>query len=223
MTKTEKEQVISIPASRTEGDKTPDMDCVEIDPFQSPPPARKATTRTVQTVIAGLISIPASRTEGDRPRPSGACIWGYFNPRLPHGRRRSGTPGCGRSIRFQSPPPARKATYSRSACSIGVSQFQFPPPARKATLDVRPGQACRVISIPASRTEGDLIPTGFPLTYRKFQSPPPARKATAKYSCLLIHEYHMQIFLYFLLQSNDYSPIKNVFWWCEPIMKRMII
>ena len=123
--------------------------------FQSPPPARKATTGLYRYSDRESISIPASRTEGDHPDGSDRDCWADFNPRLPHGRRPS-PPFWGLHMGiFQSPPPARKATkwdaWMRTVYPISI-------PASRTEGDVQPLRLLhrrQPISIPASRTEGD--------------------------------------------------------------------
>ena len=146
--------------------------------FQSPPPARKATSqpsfRPGSTIYfnprlphgrrpsSPLAFRSALSFQSPPPARKATHLWRNqylytwnFNPRLPHGRRRVQFLQYSSLIPFQSPPPARKATVISVYGFRTVSKFQSPPPARKATLRLRHANGDDAISIPASRTEGD--------------------------------------------------------------------
>ena len=56
----------------------------------------------------------------------------YFNPRLPHGRRRGSGRRRSLHLRFQSTPPSREAPVVSYKSSV-LLRFQSTPPSREAT------------------------------------------------------------------------------------------
>ena len=78
------------------------------------------------------VSIHAPRAEGDDGGVAAVAVGDGFNPRPPRGGRPAGSRSRGRPVRFQSTPPARRATR-----------------------DVEPPRADRRVSIHAPRAEGD--------------------------------------------------------------------
>ena len=101
--------------------------------FQSTLPARGATA-----------------TSPRRSRPTS-----NFNPRSPHGERRSTPTTTGRSSSFQSTLPARGATSRAARASDCVRPFQSTLPARGATHGGMARRAGSLISIHAPRTGSD--------------------------------------------------------------------
>ena len=86
--------------------------------FQSTLPARGATSSIIAAANALDISIHAPRTGSDTAS-SGRRRWQpYFNPRSPHGERRTRIPVCSSRRVFQSTLPARGATWTISPCAV---------------------------------------------------------------------------------------------------------
>ena len=112
---------------------SPLIDCANLSPFQSTPPARAATS-------------PGRRTA--RSRRS-------FNPRRPRGRRPIEVYSLGSKAEFQSTPPARAATRISSAICAHTCMFQSTPPARAATGRTGRGRCGHGVSIHAAREGGD--------------------------------------------------------------------
>ena len=106
--------------------------------FQSTLPARGATA-----------------TSPRRSRPTS-----NFNPRSPHGERRSTPTTTGRSSSFQSTLPARGATSRAARASDCVRPFQSTLPARGATHGGMARRAGSLISIHAPRTGSDALGGG---------------------------------------------------------------
>ena len=109
-------QFQSTPPSR---EATPcTLHCVRIEMFQSTPPSREAT-RVLDVVASwSLVSIHAPLTGGDVNDLCTLMTEGSFNPRPPHGRRRSSRSRMrAASNKFQSTPPSREAT-SRTSRSV---------------------------------------------------------------------------------------------------------
>ena len=81
--------------------------------FQSTLPARGATSVCWRCPTCKRISIHAPRTGSDNRQHHKTFLSGDFNPRSPHGERRSTTLHGWRSNPFQSTLPARGATFPR--------------------------------------------------------------------------------------------------------------
>ena len=131
----------------------------------------------------------------------------YFNPRSPHGERRSTSTTSIRDGTFQSTLPARGATRSDVRRSRSAKQFQSTLPARGATLapvlcggreyfNPRSPHGERLelrglrivdlaISIHAPRTGSDFSCAAFAVASSPFQSTLPARGATIHTTSLL--------------------------------------
>ena len=86
--------------------------------FQSTPPARGATIKTVPSPSTTLISIHAPREGGDSTTCSSSRRTGDFNPRPPRGGRLHWVLRRLYPPRFQSTPPARGATAIAKAARI---------------------------------------------------------------------------------------------------------
>ena len=100
--------------------------------FQSTLPARGATVSRIASSAFSRISIHAPRTGSDKSMRKHQASERHFNPRSPHGERRSAGHLPARLQRFQSTLPARGATYVGSH-SAAYSAFQSTLPARGAT------------------------------------------------------------------------------------------
>ena len=81
--------------------------------FQSTLPARGATPAAVRGGAFHVISIHAPRTGSDSSWGSICAATGHFNPRSPHGERRTSMGLNIASNEFQSTLPARGATAAR--------------------------------------------------------------------------------------------------------------
>ena len=129
--------------------------------FQSTPPARGATDRRSPYPGQCGISIHAPREGGDSCRPSFFNILAQISIHAPR-EGGDGKSGHGKTAgpKFQSTPPARGATLTRSGLSPGL-RFQSTPPARGATL-----------------IDADIS------NLSAFQSTPPARGATERSATL---------------------------------------
>ena len=125
-----------------------------------------------------------------------------FNPRSPHGERRSKRRRGKTTRRFQSTLPARGATaylrrsrhprlhfnprsphgerLVRGHGSVRRNQFQSTLPARGATREIIIDAADMSISIHAPRTGSDVVQLKVVYRREKFQSTLPARGATCK-------------------------------------------
>ena len=149
--------LISIHAPRTGSDATYFAMQIASDVFQSTLPARGATPPDTIIIAQGIyISIHAPRTGSDALALSStlgedrfqstlpargatstltSSRWRRknFNPRSPHGERRTQTATSERGKRFQSTLPARGATSRREVTRFGKG-FQSTLPARGATL-----------------------------------------------------------------------------------------
>ena len=126
---------VSIHAPRAEGDALSGHARVSVIVSIHAPRA-EGDSAVRQRALRDVVSIHAPRAEGDRSRPASS----------------------GGSPRFQSTPPARRATSGRYGSDAGVS-----------------------VSIHAPRAEGDAKPTPAPVPANWFQSTPPARRATPSF------------------------------------------
>ena len=104
---------VSIHAPRTGGDERVVFTGELIAEFQSTPPARGATPEPAGDLLKHSVSIHAPRTGGDAIASAGLKQELGFNPRPPHGGRRSGSHTVTTEKQFQSTPPARGATRVR--------------------------------------------------------------------------------------------------------------
>ena len=167
--------------------------------FQSTPPSREATRScddhrwsihiSIHASLTGgdycyggydhsyHISIHASLTGGDYILRRHMSQINYFNPRLPHGRRRHIVQMQHQAERFQSTPPSREATSTMTSITSTV-KFQSTPPSREATYVNLEVEEVDTISIHASLTGGDIRELRADLIESLFQSTPPSREAT---------------------------------------------
>ena len=145
--------------------------------FQSTLPARGATPRPGAAAPAGGISIHAPRTGSDVPPPRHGGAHQDFNPRSPHGERRTsgrhpcGHPAisihaprtgsdhsgrCGRPFRTyfnpRSPHGERRRRYCRCPCADGIS---IHAPRTGSDQAIKMAQHYDAISIHAPRTGSD--------------------------------------------------------------------
>ena len=143
------------------------------------------------------ISIHAPREGGDGTLVLGLILRRYFNPRPPRGGRHGIAPSAAAGELFQSTPPARGATFTKSRNCVLMSLisihapreegdatgcsgrrmnrlFQSTPPARGATTRrARPRPTTIFQSTPPAR--GATLATFFPICAKSFQSTPPRR------------------------------------------------
>ena len=101
--------------------------------FQSTLPARGATAVTDVERNDLRISIHAPRTGSDAHHETARRTPGDFNPRSPHGERRSTSRSPSRRGLFQSTLPARGATRDDAQIIAWCTEFQSTLPARGAT------------------------------------------------------------------------------------------
>ena len=101
--------------------------------FQSTLPARGATIPTEEMTDPDGISIHAPRTGSDAHGGKPASARRDFNPRSPHGERRTQVMTTSSSLTFQSTLPARGATMKQERASR-ICLFQSTLPARGATV-----------------------------------------------------------------------------------------
>ena len=126
---------ISIHAPRTGSDVILPTEYVDADGFQSTLPARGAT-------IDKLLPPPILKRFQSTLPARGATFFraifsipnAYFNPRSPHGERRSVSASFVRSSQFQSTLPARGATTFPARPTSRPATFQSTLPARGATI-----------------------------------------------------------------------------------------
>ena len=154
-------------------------DCYNLLPnsFQSTRPARGATARRDRQSRSRAVSIHAPRTGRDVSRTVGCSPGGGFNPRAPHGARRSLVALGGQPGTFQSTRPARGATFACSTRrttgyvsihaprtgrdygsvvdSSPIAWFQSTRPARGATSQTCVSSTGQTVSIHAPRTGRD--------------------------------------------------------------------
>ena len=123
--------------------------------FQSTPPSREATWREQSQDVTASVSIHAPLTGGDGRSTNVRRQRASFNPRPPHGRRRTRVRAVIIWRVFQSTPPSREAT-ARSCRSL---------PAHS-------------VSIHAPLTGGDITQDVRSTVQTQFQSTPPSREAT---------------------------------------------
>ena len=168
---------VSIHAPRAEGDprrEEPYGPSLSFNP--RPPRGGRPTDRAANGTIR-VVSIHAPRAEGDPPRSAGFRGRTRFNPRPPRGGRPARSAGTGGRRRFQSTPPARRATggpifgRERAPVSIHAPRAEgdaTAPPSRWSpdSFNPRPPRGGRL-------PVGD---DGNRITW--FQSTPPARRAT---------------------------------------------
>ena len=169
--------------------------------FQSTPPSREATEIFRLPFRLHRISIHASLAGGDgaRRRPS-SCTSGYFNPRLPRGRRQMCSRALSWKINFNprlprgrrrlflqqpqgyghfNPRLPRGRRLGRPHASGGNRPFQSTPPSREATRCSGDVLFKSWISIHASLAGGDAHCRHCAGRSCAFQSTPPSREATA--------------------------------------------
>ena len=168
---------ISIHAPRTGSDNLAYTSNPERRKFQSTLPARGATCCCWTWNPARTISIHAPRTGSDeRPQPADAH-GSHFNPRSPHGERRTLYLLPNNICGFQSTLPARGATRQRVT----------PPNAKGISIHApRTGsdnptqlQGLYKGNFNPRSPHGERLPvSGMVLTYPQFQSTLPARGAT---------------------------------------------
>ena len=207
---------ISIHAPRTGSDGNSFSPLCRSVPFQSTLPARGATNTLPLDLRTTTISIHAPRTGSDsHQRPHQPPEDGDFNPRSPHGERRSASAHTrsGDSISIHAPrtgsdAAASSACHSDKEISIHAPRtgsdkggnatrhadaaFQSTLPARGATKTVRVDAWAVTISIHAPRTGSDRI-EHFPLYLpHKFQSTLPARGATDFFMCWTFISFRFQ-------------------------------
>ena len=133
------------------------------------------------------ISIHAPRTGSDlKETPWEGEKNAYFNPRSPHGERRSSSWGSTSRMRFQSTLPARGATL-QADFFYWLEKFQSTLPARGATFRVEFTHAEQLISIHAPRTGSDEVRAPRPCRPRNFnpRSPHGERRVFPSRSPLL--------------------------------------
>ena len=150
------EPAISIHAPRTGSDAPRPALAIPTKKFQSTLPARGATSGQQSQQSAPAISIHAPRTGSDASTICARRKARYFNPRSPHGERRTATGAERFQIKFQSTLPARGAT--------------------RAATTRRPTRT--LISIHAPRTGSDVVADVDGAHTVRFQSTLPARGAT---------------------------------------------
>ena len=124
------------------------------------------------------ISIHALREEGDPDRHPGChdhCI-------SIHALREEGDlnfcPECGRQLKFQSTPSARRATHDLFHSPGFVYEFQSTPSARRATLMALPSLSRMAYFNPRPPRGGRRSTTSTSGAFTIFQSTPSARRAT---------------------------------------------
>ena len=147
--------------------------------FQSTLPARGATltSRAARTQAAFQSTLPArGATPQQRRQLSAPC---HFNPRSPHGERRSGggeLPGAAAHFNPRSPHGERLDT---PPTFTPEAEFQSTLPARGATTDFCGKVACVLNFNPRSPHGERRERSRFCPVCVKFQSTLPARGATA--------------------------------------------
>ena len=175
-----KRSTISIHAPREGGDAAcpavPDLGEISIHA-----PREGGDRGLLNSITIDSISIHAPREGGD----SSACVihptHSHFNPRPPRGGRRQTSPAdLSPQVYFNPRPPRGGRLLGRILCKL-LTVFQSTPPARGAT----PSKTARIsaffiISIHAPREGGDDTYTITLADTTTFQSTPPARGATAK-------------------------------------------
>ena len=150
-----------------------------MEAFQSTPPSREATLSAVRCAPRRSISIHASLAGGDPRTWSTRPSRGYFNPRLPRGRRRiyggGGSSGGGdfnprlprgrrqsahgRHVRagyFNPRLPRGRRPCWRQRLGAPPPAFQSTPPSREATVKFKFPFFLEFISIHASLAGGDM-------------------------------------------------------------------
>ena len=149
--------------------------------FQSTLPARGATARTPALAPCEPISIHAPRTGSDESVFRGDSYYKDFNPRSPHGERRSGRDGLLVGKEFQSTLPARGATSDRWQLYHNCKAFQSTLPARGATRASSHLRRGLPISIHAPRTGSDNNGDEEPCVHAHFnpRSPHGERRTSA--------------------------------------------
>ena len=172
------------------------------------------------------ISIHALREEGDPRRASTPAPPTYFNPRPPRGGRRGIRLGYKATVKFQSTPSARRATFCNNVQCFNRFQFQSTPSARRATraapkpsrhhsnFNPRPPRGGRPtycgyskyagqISIHALREEGDDKAHGMARQNHYFNPRPPRG---GRLLAIGKHPAHAQISIHALREEGDQAP-----------------
>ena len=173
------------------------LECV----FQSTLPARGATTCGTGSRCNAQISIHAPRTgsdahvhdrrghplhfnprspHGERRTPSAAGFsgWGYFNPRSPHGERRRTSRRCSSSSAFQSTLPARGATRNAGGNRCRRNHFNPRSPHGERHFDAGTNIWTAIFQSTLPARGATAGPAGINRAKKEFQSTLPARGAT---------------------------------------------
>ena len=172
-------QPVSIHAPRAEGDVEGIVRCVAHRSFNPRPPRGGRRDTGVQRPHLVNVSIHAPRAEGDRRTRRPSVYWLCFNPRPPRGGRPDARGAYTRTERFQSTPPARRATrQSRDSADDGVVSIHAPR--AEGDTGSPPRRACRTCFNPRPPRGGRLLWPIIDMAPREFQSTPPARRATRR-------------------------------------------
>ena len=124
--------------------------------FQSTLPARGATCDAGKSILSLAISIHAPRTGSDACILPDSCFRKNFNPRSPHGERRTKTCGTKSPLHF-NPRSPHGERLRQAAYAVYLPKFQSTLPARGATR-IKPLHRVGVeISIHAPRTGSDAF------------------------------------------------------------------
>ena len=140
--------------------------CRESTLFQSTLPARGATSSLIYTAVASLISIHAPRTGSDSPVTVLYSVSRYFNPRSPHGERRSRSWSVILVYSNFNPRSPHGERPQRLRLVILSIYFNPRSPHGERRAERRPVHDSQAISIHAPRTGSD---------YQLFQTPPMRR------------------------------------------------
>ena len=126
--------------------------------FQSTLSSRRATARDFDALPEDVFQSTLSSRRATSTPPDTDKLRRYFNPRSPHGERRSGNKTLtGQFLQFQSTLSSRRATQSRRIRDH--PRFYFNPRSPHGERPVPAGYSVGVetISIHALLTESDLI------------------------------------------------------------------
>ena len=150
------------------------------DPFQSTPPARRATAGCRGPLVVFRASFnPRPPRGGRHPLPRLGRLGHDVSIHAPRaeGDFHPGATVVPSSV-FQSTPPARRATRGSSRSPARGGCFNPRPPRGGRLGDRVVGQGELAVSIHAPRAEGDMVDASRQGGGEWFQSTPPARRAT---------------------------------------------
>ena len=170
---------VSIHAPRAEGDVDPDLHPRSLCSFNPRPPrgGRPAPAPRRSGRHRFNPRPPRGGRPAFRPRP---CRCEGFNPRPPRGGRLDPRPHEVDHGEVSIHAPRAEGDHRSDRQHHRRRRFQSTPPARRATRVAGEHPLDRAVSIHAPRAEGDVVAASNVNALVMFQSTPPARRATRR-------------------------------------------